>query len=664
MESAETLWRQAVLASGEEGLYGDARNALIAIRVARAQAGQFTIGGLDTVVRAMPNRRRLLETRHDPSMSALTAAQDDRLIDAFGAARRWLLQSRLSGHLVDEMRAWRQFGRVLASGGHPVAAVECLVLAADVDAAGKAAQPLSDLAEIWCWTLSLSRGRRAAAIRVAAEQASLHPDDAIPQLVERLLGLANGVWTTPRFNPSPELEAVKAIAELGHRIPSSAVDGILALAAPAIERPTVASAEIANLLVQAYWAVPDRRADVAAPIRAMLRHEESPHILWELIENIPAPARDPLLRTLTDLADAGNQSAVAALAAWRHAPADVQLRARRAAAVLLRRSVGHDRDGHAFGSQEDSVVGLVLALLDAENDAQVAADDLAPALCLPSNCVIATNVRDTDPESEPKQPPPDGAMQGRLDDTADMPDPNAPDAVARIAAGPRDDVAAAVAAKLLDLAEDRKDIGGSRQLVVAALLRLLPRIAGPAAAAAAHRLADLHDEPGLSDYDCFEIETNTPLSRSRIDTGAAWLAPTALVAAAEALRRAGDTGDRLADDDTFAERLIAAAFPLLTGTNDRAARTGARAVTAVAASHPRRALYTTSLLLHPDPDVRAAGARHAVLDDQLLAMLAADPVPRVRIAVATRGSRLPDRLRAQLAADPNAVVRHVLRHAD
>jgi len=664
VDRAETLWRRSVLASGEEGLYGDARNALIAIHTARAQTGQLMIGGLETVVRAMPNRRRLLEARHDPSLSTFEAVQDDRLVDAFGAARRWLWQARLSGHLVDEMLAWRQFGRVLTSGGHPVAAVECLVLAAEPDAAGKAARPLSDLADTWRWTASRNRGRRAAAIRVAAEQASLHPDDAIPQLVDQLLGLAHGLWTTPTSSPNAELEAVKAIAKLGYRIPACAVDGILAVAAPAIERLTGASAEIANLLVQAYWAVPDRRDDLAAAIAAMLRHQQPPHNLWDLVENIPPAARGPLLPTLTDLADAGNQSAVAALAAWRHPRADVQVRARRAAASLLRRPVGHDRDSHALGTQEDSVVGLVLALLDAEDDAPVTADDLAPALCPPVGGVIMARGRVTDSDSEPAEPTPASATEGRRDDTADQPDPHDPDAAARIAAGPRDDVAAAVAAKLVELAEDRNDIGGSRQQALAALLRLLPRIPGPAAAAAARRLADLHDDPGLSDDDLFEIETNTPLSRFRIDTGAVWLASTALVAAAVALHRAGDMGDPLAGDDAFAERLIAAALPLLTGTNDRAARTGVRAVTAVAASHPRRALYATSLLLHPDPDVRAAGARDAALDDQLLARLAADPAPRVRAAVATRGSRLPDRVRERLAADRNAVVRHVLRHAD
>lgn len=662
VDRAETLWRRSVLASGEEGLYGDARNALWAIRASRAQAGQFMTGGFDTVVRAMPNRQRLLETRHDPSLAAFEAAQNDRLVDAFGAARRWLWQARLSGHLVDEMAAWRQFGHVLNAGGHPAASVECLVLAADPDAAGTAARPLADLADTWRWTASRNRGRRAAAVRVAAEQASLHPDDALPELAAQLLQLADGLWTSPWASPNPELEAAKAMARLGYRVAASAVDGILSLAAPAVDKHTRVSDEMADLLVQTYWAVPDRRDDLAAAIAAMLRHEQPPYGLWGLVENIPPVARDPLMPTVTDLAGAGNTAAVAALAAWRHAPADVQLTARRAVASLLRRPVGHDRDHHTLGTQDDSVVALVLALLDADDDAPVEASDLAAALCPPVGGVIMTRGPVADPDSDPAEAPRADAREQQLDD--DALDPHEPDDAARVAAGPRDDVAAAVAAKLLDLAEDRRDIGGSRQRALAALLRLLPRIPGSAAAAAALRLADLHDAPGLSDDDLFEIETNTPLSRSRIDTGAAWLASTALVAAAEALSRAGDVGDPLSDDDAFADRIIAAALPLLTGTNDRAARTGARAVTAVAASHPRRALYARSLLLHPDPDVRSAGARDATLDDQLLARLAADPAPRVRAAVATRGSRLPDRLRERLAADPNAVVRHVLRHAD
>lgn len=646
-DRAETLWRQSAMASGEAGLYGDVREVLLGIREARRSVGQY-LRGLETVLQALPNRRRLLDLRVDPAPSALEAAQDDRLIEGFGAARRWLARARLSGHFVDEMIAWQQFSRVLSAAEHRAGAVECLVLAGQSDLAGNAARLLTNLADTWRWTVSGDRARQAAAVRVAAEQSSLQPDDTVSQRVTQLLELAQPLWTTRASNANPQMEAIKAIARFGHRIPAPAVDGILDLAAPAIERATGADEQIANLLVQTYWAVIERRDDLADAIAAMLRRTQPPHNLWGLIENIPASARDPLLPTVTDLADAGDQSAVAALASWRHAPADVQLRARRAVASLLRRPVGHDRQSWSLGGQEDSVVRLVVALLEGEDEVPVASADLAKAQRPPTGRVVAKRSVTTD----------------QRDDSADGRNRDDPDQAAQLAAAPRDDVAVAVAVKLLDLAEDRKDIAGSRQGVVAALIVLLPHLPGHAAAEAARRLAVLHQDPGLSDDDLHEIETNTPLSRTRIDMGAAWLAPYALVAAAEALRRAGVTDDPLSDDDAFAERLVAAALPLLVDGKPGAATLGARAVMAVAASRPHRGPYATSLLLHPDPDVRATGALDGNLSDHFVERLAADPAPRVRMAIASRGASLPGHIRDLLASDPNAVVRHVLRRSE
>lgn len=660
VDRAESLWRRTVLDSSDHGLYGDARNALRAIHAARADAGQWLLLGLDTIVQAMPNRRRLIEARHDVSLSAFEAAQENRLPDAFGDARRWLWEARLSGHLVEEMLAWRQFGRVLAAGGDPEAAVECLVIAGEAANGADTARPLSALTDTWPWTASRVRRCRAAAIQVAGAQVRLIADHDVPQFAASLLALADGLWETAAVAPNPELEAVKAIAALGARIPETAVDGILSLAVPAVDHSTGISDDIANLLVQAYFAVPSRRADLAAAISAMLRQPTPPHDLWGLVENIPADAHEPLLATLTGLADAGDAAAVAMLVAWRRAPADVQLVARRAAATLLRRPVGHDRDSYGVGTQEDRVAGLVLGLLDAADETDIAAEELAPGLCSPVGGVIMTRgvVVGDAADSAAAQPAPPLAR-----DATQAEDPGVPDDAAHAAAAPRDQLLAAVADKLLSLAEDRKDIAGSRQQALRALLRLIRRLPGDAAASMARRLADLHDDPGLSEQDLWEIETNMPLSRFRFDTGAGSLASTALVAAAEALARAGHAGDPMAAEAEFAVRLVAAALPLLRGDASEA-RAGARAVAAVASSAPSLVHYATALLVHPDPVVRAAGARLTPADETLLVSVATDPAALVRGAVASRGAELPSSVRETLAADPDAGVRHALRHAD
>jgi hypothetical protein len=162
--------------------------------------------------------------------------------------------------------------------------------------------------------------------------------------------------------------------------------------------------------------------------------------------------------------------------------------------------------------------------------------------------------------------------------------------------------------------------------------------------------------------DRWEIETNTPLSRSRFDTGAGSLAAVALVAAAEAFQRAGEDGDAIAHNRDFAGRLVAAALPLLRG-DAKAARFGARTVARVAGTAPALAHHAHGLLFHSQADVRAAGAAYAPIDERMFAQLATDPAANVRAAVASRGSELAAAIRDALAADPDSGVRHTLRHA-
>jgi hypothetical protein len=85
----------------------------------------------------------------------------------------------------------------------------------------------------------------------------------VAEVVEMLLQLADGVWDAPVANPSPELDALEAVASFGVRIPETAVDGILAAAGPALTANTSASDIIANLLIWTYWAVETRRQDLA-----------------------------------------------------------------------------------------------------------------------------------------------------------------------------------------------------------------------------------------------------------------------------------------------------------------------------------------------------------------------------------------------------------------
>jgi hypothetical protein len=236
-----------------------------------------------------------------------------------------------------------------------------------------------------------------------------------------------------------------------------------------------------------------------------------------------------------------------------------------------------------------------------------------------------------------------------------------PDDAARAAATPREQLLVTVADNFLALAEDIKDIAGSRQKAVLALRRLILQLPGDSAAAAAHRLMAIHDTPELSERDRFDFETNTPLSRSRIDTGAGTLA-AALIAAAEAFRRAGQDGHQLVGDADFPSRPVAAALPMLR-SDAKAARYGAQVIAAVAGASPGLAHHATAMLFHPEAAVRTAGARRAPIDERVFTQLATDPAAEVRAATASRGMELPVAVRDALAADANARLRLTLQHA-
>lgn len=160
---ADNLWRQSVLASSEDGFYGDVRAAMRASQLLTADSGELKLPGLDVVTSALPNRRRLLAGAHDPALAALEAAHNDKLPDALGDTRRYLWEGRLAGHLQEELLALALFGDVLAAGGHPAAAVESYVAAGEARKAAQLAAVLPEPVNVRAWTSSAVRRRRAAA---------------------------------------------------------------------------------------------------------------------------------------------------------------------------------------------------------------------------------------------------------------------------------------------------------------------------------------------------------------------------------------------------------------------------------------------------------------------------------------------------------------------
>jgi len=666
VDRADNLWRQSILASSEDGFYGDARAAMRASRLLTMDNGRFELPGLEVVVSALPNRRRLLAGSQDPALTALEAAHNGKLPDAFGDTRRDLWEGRLAGHLQEELLALSLFGDVLAAGGNPGAAVESYVAAGQAKKAAKCAAALPEPIDVRVWTSSAVRRRRAAAIQVIGVQATTVHDDDVDDVVEMLMQAANGVWEAPFLSPFPELDALKAVASFGVRIPEPAVDAILAAASPALAANTRVSDTIAHLLVQTYWAVETRRQDLADALARMLRLQEPPDNLWGLVQQIPAAARGPLLAVVVALADEGWRDAVEVLARWRERSDAVQLAARSACAALLRRPVGVERTTTIVGTQESATVNLLLALLDADELVDVPPTELGPDKARPAGGIFFSTSFVTGEANSGENVSGSGAAQDATEKAAPSGDgttvvqnamSNIPDDTALTAAGPPGELAVAVAMHLTAMTEDEHDGGTSRTQAVSALRRLVNRLPPAVAGQLAQRLAVVHQAPRHSEADLWEMSTDTALSRTRISTGTSDLAGLALLTSAEAFAAAHAGGGVTDADRVFVDQAMASAAQLLRDDEPRARMLGARTVTAVATVAPEFSGHATCLLFHGDGHVRALGAAKAPATPQMFAILAQDPAPQVRAAVAGRASELPEAVRNALASDSHLVVR-------
>ena len=126
-------------------------------------------------------------------------------------------------------------------------------------------------------------------------------------MVERLLEAAQGLWTEPGLPLPPQMQAVRAIAAFGVRIPAKAVDRILEIARPG----TAGNLEdIANLLAQTFNAVPARHDDVVPLVLAMLDRANPATNLAGLVAGLPDAVNNLLRPGLQALVEAGRQGAL------------------------------------------------------------------------------------------------------------------------------------------------------------------------------------------------------------------------------------------------------------------------------------------------------------------------------------------------------------------
>ncbi|QMU70263.1 hypothetical protein [Streptacidiphilus sp. P02-A3a] len=634
-EQAENLWRQAVLASSEEQLYGDARGALRSLQHLALDQGRLP-GGPNGATGGLPDRKRLLASAVDPALSALEAAHHGRLPDALGDVRRYLWEARLSGDRCEEAGVQALLGDVLSAGGHHFAAAHYYLEAGVAERAAAAARAMTLPLDVTDWLNSPVRYRQAAAIEVLKAQAASLPDTMVPEAVQRLLALATTVWAAPRADPAPERQALNAVAAFGRRIPDSAVDTILDLAQPAtVTAPhapwPVVTSVIAKLLVQTYWAVEPRRHEIAEVLGTLLGLPQPPHGLWPLILAMPGQAREPLLAMVCSRAEAGDRNALQVLARWREATPAVQTAARQACAALLRRPVDVPRHVMTVDTQATDTVDHLNALLEATVLVDVCPDDLSADRTQPAGGVVLQMQLNPAPGSTGIQDTEQSAPHDNPDQAS------GPDRAALLAAGPLVGLTEAVARHLLAMAEDTHDTAPSRIQAIDALRALLFRLPEPVLRAITDRMLIVSRDPGRAEIDQLMMEATGAFSRATMNLGITHLPGMALVLATDAFIHQRDQKSPLAAQETaFADEVVASSAALMRHPDAELRKLGAVALHDLAYGAPDAAVHVTGMLFHTDPQVRVLGADVVPLTPGLKALLASDPAPEVRQALSDR----------------------------
>ena len=650
------LWRQSILANSEDQLYGDVRAAHRSMAPLLFEQPEINFADLEVLASALPSSRRLLGGAELAELSAFEAAHNNNLPDALADTRRYLWETRLSGHLVDERLAQELLGDILAASGHQAEAVESWIIAGEASKAVSGASQLGEALDLEHWLHSPSRRRRAAAICVLGAQARLQPPQNVAAAVHTLIDLTAGLWQTSRVQPHPELDALNALAEFGVALPDSAVEPILALLATPLNDGSTLVTEAANLLAQLYWALPYRRAELAPVIAGQLGLSQPPPNLWGIVGNMPAAGREALTPFVSELADRGIQIAVLTLARWKIPTPTVQLAARRTAAALLRQQVGQPKTSFAMSSQAADTVTLLLALLEANEVVPVRAEELGMGIGQPftSGSTMQMHVGSGDAVLASTQE----AIQGQGPGQTASPIDDAADA----AAGEPIALLTAVAEKFALMAEDHTDMAFVRSSAVSAIRALFPVLPSSVAAAVAQRMFAIYEQPHLNEHDQMEIASLRPLSRFRFDTGARALPLIALVAAAEGIQQSQneETGSETTLAVDALTQMIAAGTQLVRNPDADLRRYGAITLAAAAKSGPGFAHHADALLVHPDDSVRAIAAQTVPLEGLTLELLLSDPSPSVRVRLAARAKQLPPEAVSALGSDDNVEVQRVL----
>jgi hypothetical protein len=182
----------------------------------------------------------------------------------------------------------RLFGDVLRNADEPKAAVEVLAAAGAGDKAAELATRLSELADMGYLLSRAFAGPVAAAAQVTSAQSQLIPDQKVTETATAPLDVAEKTWGPPGWGADPARRALEAVSRLGVRIPASLADPLLAIISPALTVPSGHTETAVSILVNLYLALPDRRAELAPRITALLSSPAVQPYIWGLLANLRA----------------------------------------------------------------------------------------------------------------------------------------------------------------------------------------------------------------------------------------------------------------------------------------------------------------------------------------------------------------------------------------
>ncbi|WP_157441119.1 hypothetical protein [Actinoplanes awajinensis] len=593
-DQAIDSWRRAVMAALPE-FGGDAREAFRSMTRVVNSRGEVLLPDLARISQAVPNRRTFLAAASDPAIAALDALRDRSVQQAFLSVRRCIWEARLSGHLYDEGWAQATFADVLKAADRPDAELTNRIAAGDGKRAAAAAAARSDWLDVLEQLQYGTPWAVAAAAQVLAAEADLVPDDAVRQILHRLIELAETAATSPAVAGQPPGAAFHALTSFAHRIDADHFGSLVQLVRPHLVEANRLTEPSIGIVRELYRALPEHRDELAVLLTAALDQSHQAHA-WRAVRALHEPA-DRLESITRDRARNGDDDAIDSLSQWRVATPEVRVAARRSAANLLRTPTGHPRTSWGFGGSNATLTAMRVATLMTDGDNE----DLPPeALAL------------AQPEEGPIEP----------------------DVMAITAAGPVQPLAAAVVNKLLDLAADSHDMAVSRADAVAALAVLVEVMPANTQLDIARRLVALAREPEFGPQDDAEVYGADPLRGFRMNLGGRTLASRALRTAAQAYKSALASDPALADAD-LATGMRTLAEAMLRSDDGTEAQDAAASLAIIAELVPVDLLRLAS---HPSSEVRAlvmhgwvATAGHP---SSLPLQLAADPDARVRRSVA------------------------------